>query len=333
MKLGNQNSKNLPFRTRIRRAFAQGNCLTVIVSLSLLSAHLSIVWADEHSIKWAEQSETAHTKEFWHSLAKNDYTPPEGASVPDLARSLLGLLTSPDADLRDEIGYRTLWSWIYQKRLLSPDDLRPMITELLENLKVDIGTVGSDAVFRRSFSALVLSVVVARDNAAPFLKETEFRTILASALTYADAEKDLRGYDSEKGWIHSAAHTADLLKFLARGRYTSIQDQAAILGAIARKLRSPSIVFSFGEDERLARAVLSIIARSDFDAEGFQRWLAICKPTPPTAERPSVADLVRNQNLKNALAKLDVLLQTATGESAHIKDAVAALQDILKGSF
>jgi len=281
----------------------------------------------------AEGGASAHEKAFWQAIAKNDYQVPAGASVAELSGELSGMLGSRDPEMRDEIGYRTLTYWIYEKRLLSPAELRPLIGGWVGNLSRDVGSLGSDSVLRRSFSALMLSVVVARDNAAPFLEEKEFRIILEQALSYFDAEKDLRGYDAEVGWMHSAAHTADLLKFLGRSRYLTRGDQAAILGAVRRKLRSADVVFAFGEDERMARAVLSIIGRADFDSGGFHGWLAECKPVPPSSARPAVAELRSYQNLKDMLAKLEVLLVSLPSDSPHAREAGAATLDTIKGSF
>jgi hypothetical protein len=287
----------------------------------------------DYKVQYSSQSESVQGKEYWQAIAKNNYRTPAGESMADLSRSLNAMLGSPDPEMRDEIAYQTFAQWIYQNHALSPADLRPLIAEWLGNLSKDIGSVGTDAVLRRSFSALVLSVVVARDNAAPFLEEEEFRGILRGAIAYEDAEKDLRGYDSDKGWLHSAAHAADLLKFLGRSRYVTPADQAAILGAISRKMRSADTVFTFGEDERMARTVLSIVARADFDGGGFHEWLANCKPVPPTAARPPIAHLRTYQNLKNMLAKLEVLLVSLPPDAPHAKEATLAVQDTLKGTF
>ena len=275
-----------------------------------------------------------HDKEFWQAIAKNDYNPPVGESASALWRPLSELLASPDPELRDEVGYSTFASWIYAKRLLSPDDLRGLIAQLSRNLKQDVGSTGTDAIFRRSFSALVLSVVAARDNAAPFLEEKEFRGLLQDALEYLDAEKDLRGCEPGKGWFHSAAHTADLLKFLGRSRYLQPADQAAITDGILRKLRNSAVVFTFGEDERMARALLSLVARKDFDAQGFRQRLTNAKPSPPTAALPDVAVLRGNQNVKNMLSKLEVLLLSQPADAGpQFKETAAAVQDTLKGTF
>ena len=308
----------------------------------MLSSALALLWfmstqtdastTIDYRVPSLSQSEPARGKEFWQTIAKDDYKPPKDESVLELSRSLTEMLGSPDPEMRDGIAYATFAHWIYQDRKLTSEDLRPLIAEWLGNLSKDVGSVGTDAVLRRSFSALVLSVVVARDNAAPFLEEDQFRAILRGAIAYADAEKDLRGYDPDRGWMHSAAHTADLLKFLGRNRYITKADQAAILDAISRKMRLADVVFTFGEDERMARAVLSIVARQDFDFQAFHEWLTNCKPIPPTAARPSIADLRRYQNLKDMLAKLEVLL-AGLPPDPHGKEAAAEVQATLKGTF
>lgn len=280
------------------------------------------------------KSATGHGPEFWKEIIRNDYTPPRGESIPPLAHELSGMLESSDPDQRDETSYAILANWIYEKRLLSPDDLLPLIAEWRGNLKWGIGSVGTDSTLRRSFSALMLSVVIARDNAAPFLTRGEFRDIFNDALQYLNAEKDLRGYDPNKGWYHSAAHTADLLKFLGRSRYCDPADQEAILYGIAQKLRSSTVVFSFGEDERFARAVLSLVVRKDFNGNKFREWLSSAKPTLPAPSRPEISTLRANQNVKNMLAKLEVLLiSQGTDSPTQVKEGALAVQDTLNGTF
>ena len=317
---------------KLSRAAQCVRLLSAITVLCLLSTE-PIAWTQADRGVQSEPSQPAYGKDFWQAIARNDYKPPAGKSTAELSQPLSAMLGSPDPEMRDQIAYTTFAHWIYQDRTLSPDDLRPLITEWLSNLTKDVGGAGTDAVLRRSFSALVLSVVMARDNAAPFLQEEEFRRILNGAIAYADAERDLRGYDPEKGWFHSAAHTADLLKFLGRSRYLKEADQASILGAISRKMTSAEIVFTFGEDERMARAVLSIVARKDFDSRAFQEWLTNCKPVPPTSDSPSLGDLRTLQNLKNMLAKLEVLLVNPSPDAPHAKDTAVAVEKTLNGAF
>ena len=275
----------------------------------------------------------SHPIEFWRAIVQQHYTPPPGSSVVQLSAELSQLLGSPDPELRDEIAYATLTSWIYQQRLLEPSALRALIKEWTGNLKQGVGSVGTDAVFRRSFSALILSVVVARDNAAPFLEAAEFHDLLGAALAYLDAERDLRGYDARTGWAHSAAHTADLLKFLSRSRYLDLTDQPVILDAIAQKLARAVLVFTHGEDERFARAVLSVVNRKDFDQDGFGAWLARTRPAPITTPRPDPAQLRGNQNIKNLWAKLEVLLSLDPQPSAAVVAARERVRTALRDLF
>jgi Protein of unknown function (DUF2785) len=273
----------------------------------------------------------AHDAAFWRAVARDKYAPPPGSDVPALTDELAGLLSSPDPELRDDIAYSTLTSWIYQQKIVTAGALRPLIDRLLANLTRGVGERDTDGVFGRSFSALVLSVVVARDNADPVLDAAAWQRIDAAALAYLAAEQDLRGYDAGKGWMHSAAHTADLLKFLGRSRYLDVAGQRQILDGISNKLTSASVVFTHGEDERLARAVLSLIARADFDGTQFAAWLQRTAPAVPA--HPTVAQLRAAQNWKNLLAKLEVILSNEAQLSEAATAARTALRAALKPLF
>ena len=272
-----------------------------------------------------------HPVEFWRSVAQHGYDVPAGADLQALVAELEDLLASPDPELRDDIAYSTFAAWIFQKRVIEPPLLRTLADDLTRNLTRGVGEGETDGVLRRSFSALTLSVIVARDNASPFLTADEFRRMEAAALAYLAAERDLRGYDPQKGWMHSAAHTADLLKFLARSRHLAADDQTTLLDAIGRKLATAAVVFTHGEDERFARAILSIVTRADFDRAAFQGWSSRVRPARLLA-RPSPADLAGAQNVKNALSKLEVLLATVPEPPESVvaaRDAVrAALKDL-----
>jgi hypothetical protein len=276
----------------------------------------------------------AHDAAFWQSIAAHDYAPPAGEDVVPLARELSQLLASPDPQLRDEFGYSILTAWITRHKL-PPDVIKSLASEWSANLGFHIGSTGTDDVFRRSFSALMLSVVAATDNEQPFLDAAEFRALLQSALTYLEAERDLRGYDAKTGWAHSAAHTADLLKFLARNRRFTIADQRLVLDALAQKMREASVVFTHGEDERMARAVLSIVRRTDFDADGFGTWLKDSLPARTAASVRDPAWLRGRQNLTNLYAKLEVLLSVEDERTttAPMRSAREALRAVLARLF
>jgi hypothetical protein len=215
-----------------------------------------------------------HDRAFWRAIQTNHYAVPEGESAAELAHELSGYLGSPDPELRDDLAYSILDVWIIERPQLSPQELIPFEEEWSANLKIGLGESGTDSVLKRSFSALMLSSIARRDLKTQFLGEVRYHALLNDAIFYLTNERDLRGYDVTKGWIHSTAHTADLLKALAENDLLTQDDQHAILAAIAARLATSPTVYSYGEQDRLALAVRSIITRRDFDAGYFNKWLA-----------------------------------------------------------
>jgi hypothetical protein len=244
----------------------------------------------------------------------------------------VGLLGSPDPAVRDEAAYTLLVSWIYQRKIIAPAEIVSLTNVLLANLKDGVGEVGDLRVLRRSFSALVLSIIVARDDDAPFFTKTQLRRIWDAALAYLLAEKDLRGHDEKLGWIHATAHTADLLKFLVRSRSLDAKDSIELLRAVKTKLSQAPIVFVYGEDERLARAVLAVVKREDFAPQDFAAWLMNGfnnKDAEPTSE----AVLHQQQNRKNFLSKLAVLVYGIDQPSPAQQTTQATLRSLLKDLY
>ncbi|HKQ98700.1 MAG TPA: DUF2785 domain-containing protein, partial [Candidatus Polarisedimenticolia bacterium] len=250
-----------------------------------------------------------------------------------LLLELCDLLGSPDPELRDGLAYEIAAAWIYQKKSVSDEDLRPTIALLEKNLTIGLGETGTDSVLRRSFSALILSLVAARDNAAPFLKPDEFDTLLSATLDYLAREKDTRGFVPGPGWHHSVAHTADVLKFLARSPKLQPADQKRILAGIALKASGSTAFWEYGEDDRLAAAVMSILKRDDLDAAAFETWAGGFVPTwRSVMEGPGGFDAGRYIPAKNGRDLLACLLVRldASAPFANAERARAAVLGALK---
>ena len=252
-----------------------------------------------------------HGPDFWRSIVAAQYALPSGESAYDLILELSELLGSPDPELRDDFGYGICAAWIWQQRLLTPDELRRLAHLWRLNLEEGIGETSDNGVLLRSFSALDLSLLVALDNQSPVFEADDFRQLLDAALTYLESEADLRGWIAGLGWLHSTAHTADLLKHLARSRHLTREDQTTMLLAIADKLEhTHGLVYAFGEDERLAAAVLSLLAREDFEPEAFSAFLQQMAELRVSREFDPELFAAR-QNHKNLLRALHVRLALA----------------------
>ena len=221
-----------------------------------------------------DQASEPRPRGYWQAIAESGMVLPEGESAYELIVELSAHLGSTDPVLRDDYGYGIPANWIGRQQLLSAEELRALTRLWLPNLGVEIGDSGSDSVLLRSFSALNLSLLAAHDTQHAFLEAEDFEALLEGALVYLARERDLRGWVEGLGWCHSAAHTADLLKFLARSRHLHPEGQYMLLEGIANRMRdTDGLVFVHSEDERLAAAVVSVMARKDFDTEAFAEFI------------------------------------------------------------
>lgn len=97
-----------------------------------------------------------HGRDYWRSIVKNHYAVPSGQEAFPLALELSGDLGSTDPELRDDLAYSILYSWIAEQRRLSHEQLITLLEKWQANLRVGIGEVGTDSVFLRSFSVIGL---------------------------------------------------------------------------------------------------------------------------------------------------------------------------------
>jgi hypothetical protein len=219
-----------------------------------------------------------HDIAFWKSIVDHDFAVPAGEQVGQLALEICDLAGSPDPVLRDGCGYETLAAWVYRDHRLAPNELEALRQKLLPGMFFHIGESGNDTIFRRSFSALYMSILAAEDLKKPFLSKTSFQETVDAGLRCFAEEKDLRGYVAGKGWAHATAHVADLLKFLARNDRMFPELQKRMILAAAQRARTAGGVFVWGEDARIAAALLSLTNRKDFDPTGFHDWFEALVP-------------------------------------------------------
>lgn len=268
----------------------------------------------------------------WNAIVAAGHRVPPGEDALPLLLELDEVLGDRDPHRRDDCGYGITVQWLLRQRLVEPTGLRQLRDRWLANLQPGLGEVGTDTVLRRSFSALCLSVLAARDLQTPFLDAAEVRALLDRAAAYLRDERDLRDHEPAVGWIHATAHTADLLKFLARNPHLDAAGLTTILDAIAAKLAVPMPgAFRMGEDERLARAVLAVVLRDEHDAEAFAAFVARVAASIDAARRCEPFDpqqFAVEQNGLHCLRTLHTLLATAGDlpRSAHRAMQVLAQQ-------
>ncbi len=213
-----------------------------------------------------------HDRAFWQAIAKNKYAVPEHESADGLSQELSVLLASPDPELRDDLAYSILARWINRGKISTPQ-LVVLTDEWRTNLRSGLGETNTNSVLKRSFSALCLSSMAAREAKTPFMGAERYHQLVAESIAYLQVEHDLRGYETKLHWIHSTAHTADLLAALAGSALVTTDEEKAMLSAIDARLTTAPDVYTQGEQDRLAAAVVTVIRRSDFQIADFESWL------------------------------------------------------------
>jgi len=249
-----------------------------------------------------------------------------GRSVGEWLTELSPLFESPDPQLRDGVAYELAARWIVRERNATPEDLRRVLGPWIGQLDVRPDDDLNTGALRRSFHALALSLVAARDLDTPFLSPTELEQLLGAALTHLANEPDERGWDPRLGWVHATAHGADLLKFLARNPRLDSAARTRVLDALAERATRPcEQAFAWGEDQRLAAAAGAALLRVDDAVQTrFAGALRITlDPNAPFDARRFAAQL-NAEHVRNALL---VGLENSAAESTEAAAARRALRE------
>ena len=210
---------------------------------------------------------------YWSQVHADGLAVPSDRPLDDLTAELTRMLGDPDPALRDGTAYPTLTTWV--DRGVYDDLLLGLGDGMALGLLVGLGERGTDTVFRRSFSALVLGECIARDNLRPLLpggKILEWGDRLA---TWLLREHDLRGFVPGKGWAHAVAHGADTLAILASSPHLATPELTVLLDVVADRLLLPvDRLFSNGEPDRLALATMSVLRRNVVPLRVLEPWIA-----------------------------------------------------------
>jgi hypothetical protein len=183
------------------------------------------------------------------------------------------MLGSTDPADRDEIAYPILATWISEG--VYDDLLSGLGDGMTAGLTQGLGESGTDSVFRRSFSALVLAECVARDNAESLLPPTKVLEWGDRISGWLVRERDARGFVPDRGWAHAIAHGADALGVLADSPHFGLAELTVVLDVIADRVLEPTPApLSSGEPDRLARAAMAVLRRRLVPLRIIEPWLA-----------------------------------------------------------
>ncbi|WP_379131106.1 DUF2785 domain-containing protein [Paenibacillus sp. sgz500958] len=223
-------------------------------------------------------------------IEEEQYLLREDERIQEFITLMLQHIGDPEPALRDELIYPTFYEWIETQKRFTTMELREMLMILTdeEHLLYRIGSIDDPSVFTRSFTALVIVLIIRRHRQQPFLEPEDFLNLKHSLLRYYREEKDLRGYLLEGGWAHSAAHGADALVELVQCPESDSEVRHEVLGVIHGMLYNGQQSFNEEEDERMASIVDVMIKRDLLPSEDLAGWiktLAQCAEWPRSREQ------------------------------------------------
>ena len=218
-----------------------------------------------------------------------------------LVEAMLYHIGSTDSVLRDDLIYEA-----FAEIILRREPERKLVFRILDACLAKI-TDGIDAedrdkVFSRSFSMLVLALVLERDREAPFLGGSRTREAFDRICDAYRRERNLAGYYPDKGWAHTVAHAADAFALLVGSAWLSDDDAARVLDLIRDKFLQPLHPFIDGEDERTARVIEAMLLARPSMQGRVREWAASLARCELPADMPG--RFIVKGNVRNLLRSI-----------------------------
>ncbi|WEG14524.1 DUF2785 domain-containing protein [Pullulanibacillus sp. KACC 23026] len=219
--------------------------------------------------------ETAKLKDQLLMIQNKDYRLPKGLDEFEAVELVISSLGSPNGELRDELGYTILVKWLVKENILTGDQLTNILKQAIsdDRLYFKIGESGTDSVFQRSFSSLLIALVLFRDNEEQFLSKKDFTEVFNRLAEYCRLEKDFRSHVVGKGWAHAPAHISDALNECVRNRYTDYSQCAVLWESLKTLIENAPHVFDAEEDERIAIPVIAMVEQKKILFTDLLQWI------------------------------------------------------------
>ncbi|TDX98088.1 UNVERIFIED_CONTAM: uncharacterized protein DUF2785 [Lysinibacillus xylanilyticus] len=177
-----------------------------------------------------------------------------------LIQSMMLHIGSLDSELRDNLIYGSFYELIREKNLLEHSLLTELLEECLNNLLCKgIEDRESDLVFTRTFTSLLIALILYRDNEDNFLSEHKINECKDRLLAYLSAESDVRGYVPVKGWAHSVAHMADAIDELVKNPKLNKASYIEVVGTLFNAILQEDYAFIHNEDERILVPIFTML--------------------------------------------------------------------------
>jgi len=213
-------------------------------------------------------------KQLLEEVTAKEYRLPEGIDTDKLADDMLVWMGDTDLELRDKLIYST-FAELFDSKQFSPQQIKRILYTAMDDKHLfhGIGEKGTDTVFMRAFSILIIPIALDANGETPFLSDEEVLHVKDTVLRYIREEQDTRGYVEEKGWAHAIAHGADALWAVAECDAVDADSLKQVLAAIETAIKKQRTAYGYEEDERLTTAFIEIYEREVLSLDDIKSWV------------------------------------------------------------
>ncbi|EAE6662336.1 DUF2785 domain-containing protein [Listeria monocytogenes] len=250
-----------------------------------------------------------HNSNLFNTLKQNNYILPNDPDASnEIIDTMLSYLSSIDSELRDHIAYNIFSEWLVVQDNLTTEQKMRIYNYAVNknNLLFKINIIDSDAVFQRSFLALIIALLLENNKVHNFLTDNEIRKTLDLLIELLEKEKNTHSFIEKKGWAHCIAHTADALDELIYQRAINEIDVKKIMTAITFFYKNNTNILTGEEDERLSNILITALFEQKINNEEVKNWLNSISETIPS-HLPEIPLINIKQFTQTLLIKLTVL--------------------------
>ncbi|MBC1714304.1 DUF2785 domain-containing protein [Listeria welshimeri] len=246
---------------------------------------------------------------LYTKLKQNEYKLPKDLKTSDkIIDIMLSNLSSTDSILRDTIAYHIFSEWLVIKDNLTIHQKMRIYNYSVnkKNLLFKIDKIDSDAVFQRSFLALIIALLLENNKIHAFLNDKEIEKIFILLNELLKKEQNMLSFVEGKGWSHCIAHTADALDELIYQPTIKNSDVKIIMNSISDFYKTNTVILTGEEDERLSNIIITALFMKKISYEEVTNWLITLAESIPNL-LPEIPLINIKQFTQTLLIKLSVL--------------------------
>lgn len=220
-----------------------------------------------------------------------------------LLETLIEHIGHEDPYVRDNLVYEIL-AHLFYDQILDEKTLGYYLELLISDdyLFYDIHNESNLSVLKRSFTLLQLVILVRVHIRDGIIDHKLITKTFEKFIAYFHKEHILIGYDQKLGWIHTVAHSADLIKVFMQVPWFKQLHIEKMFNEISQKMKNHEHDYRFNEDERMADALKVGFKRQLLSQTFVEKWLTELFTMDNNYPLPD--DIIIKNNVKHLLRSL-----------------------------